>query len=64
MFPLPPRPMDIRCGGATIGCSPVLPLLDVMASYYKVVFCVLNDSDGLCVWYPCPIRVFDLQAVL
>jgi hypothetical protein len=34
MFPLPPRPMDTRCGGVTLDCSPLLLLLDVMAHYY------------------------------
>jgi hypothetical protein len=33
MFPLPPRPIDTRCGGVTLECSPLLLLLDVMARY-------------------------------
>lgn len=33
MFPLPPRPIEIRCGGDTIGCSPLLLLLVVMACW-------------------------------
>lgn len=45
MFPLPPRPIEIRCGGDTIGCSPLLLLLDVMSAVLLLSFCYIERAS-------------------